>query len=311
MSTESKYLFGPVPSRRLGLSLGVDVVPLKTCTQNCIYCQLGRHGVQTLERKSYVAAQAVLAELKQRIAEGLRADYITFSGSGEPTLNRDIGAMIDGIRAMTDMKVAIITNGTLLGDPEVRADCCKADVVLPSLDAADPETFEKINRPHEAIRFDAFIEGLCRFREQYAGPIWLEVFLLEGVNTADDEIARMRELIARIRPDKVQLNTAVRPTAERNLAALDEARLQAIAGKLNFNAEVIADFARPPESQEMPEASRQILEMLRRRPCSLEDVCRGLGVGGIVAIKNINSLIAAGRVRTQVQDGKTFYIVPA
>jgi wyosine [tRNA(Phe)-imidazoG37] synthetase (radical SAM superfamily) len=295
----------------LGLSLGVDVVPLKTCSQNCIYCQLGRHGQQTLERKSYVPAEAVLAELKQRLAEGLRADYITFSGSGEPTLNRDMGAMIDGIRAMTDIKVAIITNGTLLNDPEVRADCRKADVVLPSLDAGDPETFEKINRPHEGIRFEAFVEGLCRFREEYAGPIWLEVFFLEGVNTGDDQIARMHDLIARIRPDRVQLNTAVRPTAEANVAAVDEARLGAIADKLGFNAEVIADFSRPPEPAGAAQTARRILEMLRRRPCSLDDIRQGLGVNAGLAVEHLDGLIASGRVRTQHRAGKTFYVVPA
>ncbi len=307
MGAQTKYLFGPVPSRRLGLSLGVDVVPMKTCSQNCIYCQLGRHGKQTLERRSYVPADAVLAELSERLADGLRADYITFSGSGEPTLNSDLGAMIDGVRAMTDIKVAVITNGTLLSDAAVRTDCGKADLVLPSLDAPDPETFRKINRPHENIRFETFVDGLCRFRDEYSGPIWLEVFFLEGVNTDDDQIARMRELIDRIRPDRVQLNTAVRPTAEADVGAVEESQLRAIAEKLGFDAEVIADFSRPVHRKRLDETEGQILELLQRRPCSLEDIHRGLGVSAVAATKHIEVLIASGRIRPQRRGGKIFY----
>ncbi|HPD48578.1 MAG TPA: radical SAM protein [Anaerohalosphaeraceae bacterium] len=308
MSKSAKYLFGPVPSRRLGLSLGVDIVPLKTCSQNCIYCQLGRHGKQTLQRKPYVAAEAVLAELKDRLAEGLHADCITFSGSGEPTLNSDLGRMIDGVRSLTDIRIAVITNGTLFSDPQVRSDCCKADVVLPSLDAGDPETFDKINRPRENISFETFVDGLCQFRRDYAGPIWLEVFFLEGVNTRDDQVARMRELIARIRPDKVHLNTAVRPTAEPYLAAVDETRLHTIADKLDHGAEVIADFARPPVEPAAEETADRILEMLRRRPCSLDDMCRSLGISAAAAVKHLEHLTSTGKIRTENAGGKTFYV---
>ena len=141
-----RYLFGPVPSRRLGRSLGVDIIPLKTCSQNCIYCQLGKDAPQTLQRKEYIPIESVLAELKIKIAEGLEADFITISGSGEPTLHSQLGELIDGIRKLTDIPVAVITNSTLLSDRGVRRDCCKADVVLPSLDAGDPETFQKVKQ---------------------------------------------------------------------------------------------------------------------------------------------------------------------
>ena len=303
-----RYVYGPVPSRRLGQSLGIDPIPLKTCNWNCVYCQLGRHGKQTLERRSYVPAEAMLGELRQRLAEGLRADHITFSGSGEPTLNLELGAMIDGVRALTDTKVAVITNGTLLSDAGVRADCSKADVVLPSLDAGDAKTFEQINRPHENIRFETFVAGLCRFREEYRGPIWLEVFLLEGVNTGEDQIERMKELIGRIRPDKVQLNTAVRPGTEADIAAVDEARLAAIAERLGDQAEVIAEFGRPAKGGVAGQTAGRIIDMLQRRPCSLEDVCGGLGIDGEAAKRQLEKLAAIGRVRTETRGGVVFYV---
>ncbi len=234
------HIFGPIASRRLGRSLGVDIVPLKVCTQNCIYCQLGIDGERTLERKEYVAAEVVLAELKERITEGVEADFVTLSGSGEPTLNSAMGKIIDGIRAITDIPIAVITNGTLLSDPAVRADCCKADLVLPSLDAGDAETFGKINFPHKDIDFDVFVEGLCEFRREYSGRMWLEVFLSEGVNDSDDQVDKIGAIIKRIGPDKVQLNTAVRPTAKESVLRVEQTRLEEIAGRLGGNVEVAA-----------------------------------------------------------------------
>ena len=169
MPGKYKYLFGPVPSRRLGLSLGVDIVPLKTCSQNCIYCQLGMNGSQTTKRSEYVPVHAVLEELRQRLTEGLNADYITLSGSGEPTLHSKITSIIKGIKELTDIPVALITNGTLFTNPRVRAACLNADVVLPSLDAGDEQTFTKINRPHTDIKFVDFVDGLCKFRKSIGG----------------------------------------------------------------------------------------------------------------------------------------------
>ena len=197
-----KYLFGPVPSRRLGRSLGVDIVPLKICSQNCIYCQLGVNAETTIDRRQYVDINEVLVELKSVVDEGLDADYITLTCSGEPTLNSRIGDLIDGIREITDIPIAILTNANLFFDPQVRAACCKADVVSPSLDAGDTESFKKMNRPHESINFDTFVEGLYKFRDEYKGQIWLEVFFCQGVNTDDEQVGKMREIIERIAPQR-------------------------------------------------------------------------------------------------------------
>ena len=272
MEKKSKYLFGPVPSRRLGLSLGVDIVPFKTCTLNCLYCQIGRTPQTTIERKPYVLSETIISEIKEKLAQGLTADYITLSGSGEPTLNTDLGKIIDQVRQLTHIPIAIITNGTLLYDPAVRADCEKADVVLPSLDASDEQTFQKINRPHPDITLQKLIDGLIAFRRDFSGQIWLEVFLIEGVNSSDDQIQALKGLIERIAPDKVQLNTAVRPTAEPDVVRFDLDKLQEIALKLGPKAEVVADFAAHHVKETAEKGAEDILSMLKRRPCSLEDI---------------------------------------
>ena len=308
MAVDQQYLFGPVPSRRLGLSLGVDIVPLKTCTQNCIYCQLGVACRQIVQRQSFVSFEDVLSQIKAKLTDELCADFITFSGSGEPTLNKDIGKIIDGMRKLTDIKIAVITNGTLLSDPQVRADCCKADVVLPSLDAGDAETFEKINRPHADIRFETFVEGLCRFRDEYDGQIWLEVFLVASVNTGADQIEKMSRIIERVRPDKVQLNTAVRPTVESAARQVGEGELCEIAGRLAPNAEVIADFSRKGEWPGALPTVDGVLEMLKRRPCSLEDICNGLGMSRREAGGHIAALESQNKIASQIRDDKTFYL---
>jgi len=307
MAEESKYLFGPVPSRRLGLSLGVDIIPLKTCTQNCIYCQLGVTGVLTLERKPYVPIEAVLSELKERVTAGLRADYITLSGSGEPTLNSEMGRLIDGIKEITTIPVAVLTNGTLLTDPAVRADCAKADVVLPSLDAGDEATFKKINCPHKDINFFAFVEGLCKFRAEYSGQIWLEVFFCEGINTTDEEIEKMRAIIERIRPDKVQLNTVVRPVADKSVVCVESAGLEAIAERLGTDTEVIADFSGIAGAPSLEANTEDVLQMLRRRPCSLDDICNGLSIHRNEALKYLAHLEAAGLIISHPADDTIFF----
>jgi wyosine [tRNA(Phe)-imidazoG37] synthetase (radical SAM superfamily) len=308
MAAQRKYLFGPVPSRRLGLSLGVDILPFKTCTQNCVYCQLGSNAVPTMERRPWVPIGEVLDELKAAIAEGLRADHITISGSGEPTLHSELGKLIDGIKAMTDIPVAVITNGTLLTDPAVRADCAKADVVLPSLDAGDEDTFQLINKPHESVSLRTLVDGLCAFRSQYTGKIWLEIFIVDGVNTSLEQIAKMRQLVTHIDPDKVHLNTAVRPTTQRGITATAPDKLSEIAGMLGPKAEVIADFSAASQSHAAG-GYEEILAMLRRRPCSIEDIHIGTGISDSEVRKHINLLLKKGLVEPENRNNVTFYYV--
>jgi wyosine [tRNA(Phe)-imidazoG37] synthetase (radical SAM superfamily) len=302
-----KYLFGPVPSRRLGKSLGVDIVPMKTCSQNCLYCQLGKDAPQVLERKPWTPIDEVVAELKDRIDAGLDADHITISGSGEPTLHSELGQLIDRIRAITDIPVAVITNGTLLNRPDVRRDCARADVVLPSLDAGDEAAFRRINQPHPEIPFDTFIEGLCKFREEYSGLIWLEVFFCKGINTDDSSIEAIRRQIEKIRPDRIQLNTAVRPTAHREALTVDPRELQQIARRLGPGAEVIADFSAAKAASRKQVSKEEVLETLRRRPCTLEDLTRSLGIAPDQARAHLEQLTGEDKVDQECRVGKVFY----
>lgn len=302
-----KYLYGPVPSRRLGLSLGIDVVPFKVCTLDCLYCQLGGTSEKTVERKDYLPIEAVLGELKSRIAQGLRADHITVSGSGEPTLNSHLGDLIGGIKQIASVPVAVLTNGTLLYRADVRAECARADVILPSLDAGDEETFKRINRPHGDISIEKLISGLSTFRDEYAGQIWLEVFLIAGLNTGAEQMAKIKEAIERIRPDKIQLNTAVRPTAQPSVRRLDTEELQAIARQLGPKAEVVADFALVPGGRHTGHRAEDVLSMLKRRPCSLDDICRGLGIRAEEALKYIADFQKQGAVDSLAKDGIAFF----
>ena len=212
---EPKYIFGPVPSRRLGRSLGVDLVPYKTCTFDCIYCDLGRTTRKTVSRQSYVSPEEIQGELELTLSVlEKKPDYITLSGSGEPTLNTNIGEIIRRIKEITSTPVAVLTNGSLLSSNEVRRDLSEADVVLPSLDAITPALFEYINRPHPSLKIEEIISGLIQFRKQYRGQIWLEVVFCRGVNDDKEEIEKLKGVIERIQPDRIQLNTPVRPPAE-------------------------------------------------------------------------------------------------
>ncbi len=321
MTDKNKYLYGPVPSRRLGLSCGIDIAPLKVCTLDCIYCQLGKTAHTTIERKDYIPIEPVLAELKEALAEGLKTDYITIAGSGEPTLNSRLGELIDGIKKITNIPIAILTNGTLLFRADVRADCSKADVVMPSLDAGDEQTFQRINRPYHVISIEKLISGLCTFRKEFTGQIWLEVFFVEGINTGAEQIAGIKEAIELINPDKVHLNTAVRPTADPNIERLSTEKLQEIAGRLGPKCEVVADFSpirsnilNESKSEDMLEPhsvinrkAEALLSMLKRRPCSLNDICAGLSINRNEAIKHISGLQHQGIVQSEEKEGIVFF----
>jgi wyosine [tRNA(Phe)-imidazoG37] synthetase (radical SAM superfamily) len=307
VATEKKYLFGPVASRRLGLSLGIDIVPFKICSQDCIYCELGWTTEKSIERKDYAPIEDILAELKERLAEGLSADFITITGSGEPTLNSRLGELVEKIKKITKIPVAILTNGTLFYRQDVRTDCAKADVVVPSLDAGENSIFEKINRPHPDINIEKLISGLCSFRDEYHGQIWLEVFLVEGINTSDEQIAKIKEAINRIRPDKIQLNTAVRPTAEPGIERVNPERLADIAKELGMNCEVVADFSAASRRKKVQSKAEYVLSMLKRRPCSMDDICSGLGISRQEAQEYVFQFQQQGVIDSEMKNGIIFF----
>ncbi|MFP4107079.1 MAG: radical SAM protein [Phycisphaerae bacterium] len=298
-------VFGPVPSRRLGRSLGVDLVPFKTCSYDCIYCQLGRTTNKTVERREWVALDDVLEELKDKLAS--KPDYITLSGSGEPTLYSRLDELIAGIRAITDVPVAVLTNGSLLWQEEVRRQLIDAHLVIPSLDAGHASMFHAVNRPHESISFDRMLEGLIDFREEYYGEYWLEVFLLAGYTAVESEVSRIAECARRIKPDRVQLNTATRPTAEDYAVMVDRARMADIADRFEPPAEVIADYRGVHAQSDFKAGREGVREMIQRRPCSLDDIAEGLNMHRNEAIKYVEELIAEGVLTKQTSGGKLFY----
>ena len=287
--------FGPVPSRRLGRSLGVDVVPFKTCTFDCVYCQLGRTTCKTVDPGPWVPVDDVLAELPDRLAS--RPDYVTIGGSGEPTLFSRIGELIERIKAATRVPVAVLTNGSLLWRRDVRRKLLGADVVLPSLDAGDEATFQAVNRPHPELSLARVVDGLVAFRREYTGQVWLEVFLLAGYTAIEAEAAKIARCVDLIGPDRVQLNTAVRPPAEPFAVGATRQRMAELAPIFGPRAEVIADFRPASESADFGAGREAIRELLRRRPCSVDDLAAGLGLHRNEAIKYVEALAADGLIR--------------
>ena len=287
-----KHLFGPVPSRRLGMSLGIDLIPKKVCSLNCVYCEVGKTTKLTTERLEYVKYHHVIAELKQFMGGKPKIDYITFSGSGEPTLNSKIGDVVDFIkRNYPEIKTAVLTNGTLLFDKALRNEILNVDVILPSLDAASQIVFERIDRPYSNLKIDNYIQGLIDLRKEYKGKIWLEVFILKNYNDSIEELKLLKEAILKIKPDSIQLNTLDRPGTISGLIPLTKNELKGIIDLWELpKVEIIAS---PPErvsiASYQDDIEAAIVETIARRPCTLDDLHRFLGIH----INEINKYLGA------------------
>lgn len=301
-----KHIYGPVPSRRLGLSLGVDIVPMKTCSLSCIYCQVGETPKTTITRKEYVSVPEILQALKDYFIRGQQTDWVTFSGSGEPTLNSGIGAIIKGIRNITDSPICVITNGTLLWDPRVRSDILDADAVMPSLDSATERTFRKINRPHPDLKIDNIIKGLVAFRNVYQGKIWLEILLVAGINDSQEELDALHSAIERISPDSIQLNTVVRPPAETSAKPVTSERLKEIREQFGEKAEIIASFKDDSVRSEEIEID-DVRRYLKRRPGSVSDISAALHAEEHEVEKILDKLNKSGEIKINEFFGKRFW----
>ncbi|HHP51637.1 MAG TPA: radical SAM protein [Moorella mulderi] len=302
------YIFGPVPSRRLGWSLGVDLVPYKVCCYDCIYCQLGRTVRKTLVREEYNPPEEILKELKERLEEGPPPDYITLSGSGEPTLNSALGRIIKGIKAITSLPLAVLTNGALFYQPEIRRELEGADLVIPSLDAAREETFQKVNRPCPGLTLHMVLEGLAKFSREFTGTIWLEVMVMKGFNDGEEEVKALAEVLQDIPVERIQLNTVTRPPAEGFALPVEKERLLKIAEMLGPRAEMIETFA--GETREMAggkEIIKEIRELLKRRPCTLEEICLLLGLKEPEASKYLGIMAEEGEVMPVHVEDRVYY----
>jgi wyosine [tRNA(Phe)-imidazoG37] synthetase (radical SAM superfamily) len=300
-----RYLFGPVLSRRLGRSLGVDLVPLKTCSFNCRFCQVGPTAETTMERREYAPVEAVLGEFEDWLKRDGSADFVTLSGSGEPTLHSRFGEVIQGVKT-GGKPVALLTNSSLMPVEAVRSDAAHADLVKVSLSAWDQESFEAINRPHPGCSLETVVEGLRAFRAVFRGKLWLEVFVLAGINDNTGAAARIAGLARTFAPDRIHLNTVARPPAETSARAAGAAVLQKMTRQFDPPAEVIAGFP-GAEHQGVEADEERVMALAARRPCTAADVADGLGIHRMTAIKILENLARSGRIDSTRRGGRVYY----
>ncbi len=303
------HVYGPVPSRRLGRSLGVDLVPFKTCSYDCVYCQLGKTSKKTIDRKEYVAIEDVLEELELKLRFEAFPDYISLAGSGEPTLNRGIGHLIHRIKRLTTVPIAVLTNGSLLWIPEVQESLLEADIVLPSLDAGDEVSFRYVNRPHKSISFETMAKGLVDFTEVFSGSVWLEVFLLGGVTGASSAVKKIASLANEIGPERVELNTVSRPPAEEFAFPVNGKKMQEFKKLFPDNVELITEncLGKVPITKQQEANNSDILALLSRRPCTVQGVSVGLGVNPGEAAKRLQLLNQQGDIKVVRSNDMIFY----
>lgn len=294
------------------MSLGVDLVPHKVCSLNCVYCECGATSRHTMDRKEYVPLEELFAEAKDFFDHQHDPDYMTLSGAGEPTLHSGLGRVIAFLKDLRPgVPLAVITNGTLLSDLQVREELMRSDLVLPSLDAATEGAFRKINRPYRNYSVKAHIDGLMQFVREYRGKVWLEVLVLPGYNDGDENLAELEHVIRELGPERVQLNTLDRPGVLKGLRPASRALLERIAASWNLpDVEIIAPF----REKHRPEGFREdtgaaILETLSRRPCTLEDIREILGLPELEINKYLGDLEARGKVSHSRQERGVFYRV--
>ncbi|HDQ99620.1 MAG TPA: radical SAM protein [candidate division WOR-3 bacterium] len=300
------FVYGPVPSRRLGLSLGVSIVPPKTCTIDCIYCQCGRTTRRTLDRESFYPVEEVISQVRAAVAAH-RVEFITFSGEGEPTLNRDIGRIIRRLKDEFSIPVAVLTNGTLLTDPAVRRALYPADLVVPSLDAADERNFARVNRHHPGLNVANVIRGLVTFRRHYRGKLWLEVMLVKNINDSPEHLVMLRRAAEDIGPDRVHLNTVARPPAVRRARPLSDDDLAQVQKLFGSRCEIADSPLRRRQRRFHGDPAAAIIELARRRPVTPADITRSLGVDSAELPKLLARLTRAHRLRRVEFWGKVFY----
>jgi len=305
-----KYIFGPVLSRRLGLSLGVDVIPQKTCNLNCVHCESGRTSLPSSQRASFIPVRDIIEELQDFLKTNPKIDHITFSGAGEPTLYRDMPAIISFIKVnYPQYKLALITNSILLAQPEIRQELLEFDVILPSLDAATPAVFHKINRPVVKIEYQDVINGLISFRKIFKGKIWLEVFIIEGINDTAAELALLKEQLSLIAPDIVQLNTLDRPGTESWVKPASWKKLEEIKAYFApLNVEIVArnKTAKHFEAA-IQNIDEQIINTIKRRPCTGQELAAILGLETDMLEKHIQLLTSSQTIEPDNQSGSVFY----
>ena len=307
-----KHIFGPVLSRRLGLSLGIDLIPFKTCSYDCAYCECGHTTDKTVTRQDFFPAQDVIAELQGVLSTRPHLDTITLAGSGEPTLARSLGPVIAFVkREYPEYPVSVLTNGSLLTCRDVQDELLPADRVIPTLTSVSQQIFERIHNPHPSLKIGTIIKGMVQFRERYEGAVWLEVFVIPGLNTTDAELAGLKEAIDQIDPDRVQLNTLDRPAAEGWVGTASGAELEAVRRALGRPGIEIAGQRHPvsPAAQANTGSADLIRATLCRRPSTVEDLVRTTGLSGGEVAKILGALERGGEVTSRRGTRGVFYAI--
>ena len=304
------YVYGPVPSRRLGQSLGVDPIPFKTCNYNCVYCQLGRTTPLTNERRDFFPRGEILAQVREALErhKPSEIDYVTFVGQGEPTLCASLGWLICHVKALTDIPVAVLTNGALLVRPELRKELAAADVVMPTLDAADQPTFRRINRPWPRFRIAEIIKGMAAFRGMFKGQLWVEVMLVKGLNDDEATLLGIRDALAHIRPDRVHINVPIRPPAEPWVEIPDDEAIERATAILGEAAEVVAPYEGTFDLSGLADMAEAILAIIRRHPMRqrrLVETLEGWAPGEVEEV--LARLESSGQARKRLYRGETFW----
>ncbi len=303
----SHYVYGPVPSRRLGRSLGVSLVPPKTCTYSCVYCQLGRTTDQTVERRSFFPPADILGEIGNALEVTGDVDHVTFIGDGEPTLSSDIGLLIGQVKERFDVPVAVVTNGSLLFDARVRAELMAADRVLPTLATTEYKTWRRMHRPHGDLVLYAVIEGLVNFSQEYGGDLWLEVMLVHGLNDSDASLKALRESIRRIRPGRVDLLTPIRPSTEDWVEVPEPDRVLRAEELLGSGEAMVREAVGSFDAADFGNCREAVLTICSRHPLregTARDLCTRLNGEGAV-----EEMLADGEIHTVRWHGET-YLLP-
>ena len=304
------HVFGPVPSRRLGQSLGIDPLRFKACNYNCVYCQLGRTRRLTTERQDFVSREAVVSQVEAALRQlgPDDVDFITFVGQGEPLLCASVGWLIRAVKSLAALPVAVITNGALLSDADARAEVLVADVVIPTVDAADAALFRRINRPHPSVRLEPLLRGLRDFRRKYDGRLWIEVMLVAGLNDEDEHLARLGETLRSLSPDAIQINVPVRPPAEPWVQIPGEDRIQAALGAFGDRAEAVAPYHGKVDMAGGDDLGESILDIIRRHPIPECDLYIALGGYGLQKVAvTLGRLQDQGKAQRREYQGRAFW----
>lgn len=305
-----RITYGPVPSRRLGRSLGIDLVPMKTCSYDCVYCQLGPTPRTRIRRCVFRKPEQVVQAVRRALERGARPQVLTLSGSGEPTLDLNMGRTIQALKAAFDIPVAVLTNGSLLHHRTVREELGAADLVLPSLDGWTEPMFRRINRPHPTVQLQAILEGLVSLRREFKGEIWLEVLLVQGINDDPADLPGLIQWVSKISPERVQINTVTRPPAESWVRAPSRERLEEFCLALGPRAEIVASFRAATESTSLRDLEERIAETVLRRPLCAQDVCSLFGIDPAQARALLERLAQQNSWSTELVGERTYYRSP-